>query len=171
MCVLLRKSVEMKGIFFHSWDKLQGILSTLYGWVIGLGLAVVDYFAGHAFIVYLVAAVTLMDAFFGIVVSIKQGRFALSELGRLTIDKFVVYGCALFVFVGLDRFAGTTLTASIIGASIVLIEFWSSCASMTILYPQMPFLKLMRHVLLGEIASKLNIQPEEVDEYLNKVEN
>lgn len=144
-------------------NKLLLILGTVQGWVVGLSLMVIDYFAGHAFVIFLVVAVTLMDACWGIAVSLRQGRFTLSELGRLTIDKIAVYGCAMFVFVGLDKFVGSNLTASLVGAAIVLIEFWSSCASMLILFPHMPFLRMMEKALKGEIADKLHIHPDEVD--------
>ena len=73
----------------------------------------------------------------------------------------------MFVFIGLDKFIDSTVTASIIGAAIVLVEFWSSCASMLILYPNFLFLRLLKKALTGEIASKLNIPVEEVEEVLN----
>ena len=38
--------------------------------------------------------------------------------------------------------------------------------SMLICYPNMPFLKLLKKALAGEIASKLNVRPEEVAEAL-----
>lgn len=151
----------------HTMNKLCGCLQTVQGWLIGLGVACVDYFAGHAFVVFLVLAVTLMDAGWGIAVSVRQGIFTLSELMRLTIDKIAVYGCALFVFVGLDKFAETTVTASIVGAAIVLVEFWSSCGSMLILYPHIPLLRLLRKALTGEIAAKLHVKPEEVEAILD----
>ena len=157
-------------LVYHTLNKLFSILQTVYGWVIWLFLTLLSYFEGHAFVLYLVVSVTLLDALWGILVSVKQGKFTLSELARLTINKMAVYGSALFVFVGLDKFTGGTLTASVVGAAIVLIEFWSMSASMLIINPQMPFLKLMRKVLTGEIATKLNIAPDDVEDILNEIE-
>ena len=154
----------------HMWNKLQDILQTVQGWGIWLFLSLVGYFEGHKFIVFLVVAVTMLDAAWGIAVSLKRGKFTLSELARLTIDKVAVYGCAMFVFVGLDKFTGGTLTASVVGAAIVLIEFWSMSASMLIINPQMPFLRILKKVLTGEIASKLNIAVEDVEDILNEIE-
>ena len=148
-------------------SKLLNVLQTVQGWVIGVCVAIADYFAGHSFVVYLVTAVTLMDAGWGIAVSIRNGQFALSELARLTIDKVLVYGSVMFVFVGLDHFADTTVTASVVGAAIVLVELWSSCASMIILFPHIPLLKLLRKALAGEIAAKLHISPDEVEDALD----
>lgn len=148
--------------------KLSGILHTVEGWVLAVALFFADYFGGHSFVCFLVAAVTLMDAVFGIWVSLRHGQFALSELGRLTVDKVTVYGCALFVFVGLDKFAETQLSASVVGSMIVLVEFWSSLASMLILFPHIPLLKLLKKALTGEIASKLRIDEKDVEYVLSE---
>ena len=148
-------------------DKLQSILHTLAGWVVGLLLFLGDFIGGHELAVGLVVFVTLMDAVWGITVSIKKKRFALSELARLTIGKLAVYGCALLTFIGLDKMIGMTLSASIISTAICLVELWSASASMLILFPNFFFLKLFKKALTGEIASKLKIPEEEVDAVLN----
>ncbi len=150
----------------HTLDKLVQILHHPAGWALGILVAVTNYFAAHSFAVFLVVAVTLIDAAWGIAVSIHQGRFTLSELLRLTIAKLGVYGSALFVFVGLDKFVGSTITTSVVAGAIVLVEFWSSCGSMLILFPNFLFLRLMKKALTGEIASKLNIPEEEVENVL-----
>ena len=126
-----------------------------------------DYVVGHELAVGLVVFVTLMDAVWGISVSIKHKKFALSELARLTIGKLAVYGCALLAFIGLDKMIDMSLTTSFVGAAIVLVELWSASASMLILFPNFLFLKLFRKALTGEIASKLKIPEEEVDAVLN----
>lgn len=150
--------------------KLYHILQTGWGWGMGLGLFVADYFAGHKFIIWLVVAVTLMDAIWGVAVSLKMGKFTKSELLRLTIDKLAVYGCAMFVFVGLDKVVDTTISASIVGAAIILVEFWSSCASMLILFPHVAILHLMKTALTGEIAAKLHIEKDEVEKVLKQIQ-
>lgn len=152
--------------FEHVWEKLQAILHTVQGWVVAFVLFAADYIAGHELAVGLVVAVTLMDAVWGITVSIKKKRFALSELARLTIGKLAVYGCAMLTFIGLDKMIGMVLSASIIGAAICLVELWSASASMLILFPNFFFLKLFKKALTGEIASKLKISEEEVEEVL-----
>lgn len=150
----------------HTYDKLCHILQRPAGWALGILFAIANYFEGHSFVVFLVVAVTLIDAAWGIAVSIHQGHFTLSELLRLTIAKLGVYGSALFVFVGLDKFMGSTITTSVVAGAIVLVEFWSSCGSMLILFPNFLFLRLLKKALTGEIASKLNIPEEEVENVL-----
>lgn len=155
----------------HIVDKLLCILHTVQGWVMAGLLFLLDFIAGHELAVGLVVFVTLMDAVWGITVSIKQKKFALSELARMTVGKLAVYGCAMLAFIGLDKMIGMTLTASVIGAAITLVELWSASASMLILFPNFLFLKLMRRALTGEIAAKLGIEPWEVEKILNEKES
>lgn len=144
--------------------KLAVILQTAQGWALALGLLLMEYFfADHAAVVWLVLAVTLMDAAWGIAVSVTHGQFTLSELMRLTVSKIAVYGCALAVFIGLDRVAGTELGTDVVGSAITLCEAWSMSASMLIMFPHIPVLQLLRKALTGEIANKLRIAPEEVE--------
>lgn len=72
----------------------------------------------------------------------------------------------MFIFIGLDKFIDSVVPASVIGACIILVEFWSSCASMLILYPNFLFLRLMKKWLTGEIASKLGIPEDEVEQMM-----
>jgi hypothetical protein len=93
-------------------DKLQSILHTLAGWVVAILLFLADFIVGHELAVGLVVFVTLMDAVWGITVSVKKKRFALSELARLMIGKLAVYGCAMLVFIGLDKMIDMTLSTT-----------------------------------------------------------
>lgn len=149
--------------------KLAASLSTLSGWLMAVCVFIADYFGGHKFVCWLVIAVTVMDAIWGIAVSLKLGNFTTSELARQTIVKLAVYGCILFAFVGLDRVADMTISASVIGSLIVLVETWSSCGAMLILYPHIVILRLLKKHLAGEIASKLNCDVSEVENVLKEI--
>ena len=147
--------------------KLSAILQTVQGWVVAAGIFVAEYFfADHATVVWLVLTATLLDAVWGIAVSISHGQFTLSELMRLTVAKIAVYGCALAVFIGLDKVTGTELSTDIVGGAIILCERWSMCASMLSIFPHIAILQLLRKALTGEIANKLRITPEEVEDIL-----
>lgn len=155
------------GYVGHIGTKLLSILHTVQGWFVAVMIFLADYIAGHELAVGLVIAVTIMDAIWGITVSVKKKRFALSELARLTVGKLAVYGCAMMAFIGLDKMIDMTLSTSIVGAAITLVELWSASASMLILFPNFLFLKLLKKALTGEIAAKLKISEEEVDAVLN----
>ena len=157
--------------------KIGDVFHHMEAWFIACLLFVVSIFAPHWFLISLVSAVTLVDAAWGITVSVRHGRFALSELMRLSVVKLAIYGCALFGFAGLDMFVQMqtglelSLTTSVIGIVIILIELWSTCASMLILFPHFPFLYILKRALTGEIAHKLGVSEDEVAGILNRQNN
>ncbi|WP_315579095.1 phage holin family protein [Hoylesella oralis] len=127
-----------------------------------------NFIVGYERMVGFTVMAIVLDAVWGIAASLLQRRFALSELARDTFAKIAVYGTAIFIFILIDKLSGISagLTTSIICIGIILVELWSTAGSMLICYPNMPFLKLLKKALAGEIASKLNVRPEEVAEAL-----
>ena len=160
--------IHVHTIINHCWAKIVTLSHTVYGWILALLAGIIDYFAPHSLVIQLVIAATIMDAVWGIAVSVKEHKFTLSELMRNTVGKLTVYGSALFIFVGLDKFTESQISTKVIGGAIMLVELWSSSASMLILFPEFPFLKLFQKALQGEIASKLNVPVEEVQEALKR---
>ena len=159
----------MLNIIEKIFIKLGTILQTVQGWAVAAGIFLAEYFFGdHGIVVWLVLTATLLDAVWGIAVSISHGQFTLSELMRLTVAKIAVYGCALAVFIGLDKVTGTELSTDIVGGAIILCESWSMCASMLIIFPHIAILQLLKKALTGEIATKLRIEPDEVEKVLNE---
>jgi len=158
----------MTQIIIKTLTKLGAILQTVQGWVIALGLFLAEYFfADHAIVVKAVLIAILLDAVWGISASIKQGKFALSELMRQTVAKIAIYGSALAALIQVDKVASTTLCTTVVSIPILVCEIWSMAGSMLIVKPDMPFLRLFKTVLKGEIANKLGVAPEEVEEALN----
>lgn len=161
----------------HVWQKCGELLQYPLSWLTALVLFIAEVFAGSRFLVLMVVVVTIMDAGWGIAVSIKRGKFTLSELMRQTVVKILVYGCALLIFLALDKFVtqetGLTIEISsgLIGTLIVLTEGWSSAASALILFPNVPFLRFMQKALTGEIARKLGLSEEEVTSMMTKKRN
>ena len=151
--------------------RFHEILSSVWGWLLTLLMVGLDYVAGYGTMLKIAVMSVIIDAVWGIASSVKQGRFALSELARDTLAKLAVYGCAVLCFIGIDRLHGISdgLTTSVICILIVLVELWSASASMLICFPHLPFLRLLRKALTGEIARKLDIAPEEVEEVLNGI--
>jgi len=154
----------------HLAGKLADILSTAWGWAMGALLLVVNFFTGYETSVTLTLLSVVLDGAWGIAAAVKQGRFTLSELARNTVMKISVYGTAIVVFIMIDKLLriGDGLTLSVICAVIVLVEFWSMSASALIFFPRMPFLRLLRKALIGEIAGKLGVKPEDVEKTLVK---
>lgn len=152
--------------------KLSEALMTVQGWLIGLLIVIVNFFAGYQLVLYGVLIAVAFDALLGICVARKRGEFILSELLRATIFKLAVYFNLIVVFVFIDKFVTTggietKITTVILGSAICLAEAWSSCGNALIISPNFPFLRLFRKALTGEIARKLNVNPEDVENILN----
>ena len=113
----------------------------------------------------------VMDAVWGIASSLKQKRFTTSELARDSFAKLAVYGSVIMIFIFIDKLIGVSngLTTSVICICIILVELWSTAASMLICFPSMPFLQLLKKALVGEIASKLNVKAEDVENALDQL--
>ena len=163
----------MTNILSHLWQKVVEMFHYPAGWFMGLLLFVADAVTGGGLVIYLVVIATAIDLVCGIAVSIKRKNFAKSELMRLTVEKLVVYGAALLVFLCIDKAieSETTfefaLTSGVVGVVIAMTETWSFLASLLILFPKNPFLRLFQKALIGEIARKLQCEEEAVESILN----
>lgn len=159
-------------ILSHLWQKVAEMLQTPAGWLVGLFLFVADAVTGGGLIVYLVVIATAVDLVCGIAVAIKRKNFARSELMRLTVEKFLVYGAVMLVFLCVDKAIEeeTTLefalTSGLVGVVIAMTETWSFLASLLILFPKNPFLRLFQKALIGEIARKLQCEDDAVEAIL-----
>lgn len=149
--------------------KMSGIFHTVYGWMCAVWIFVLNFFAGYEKAICAVVACVALDTIWGVAAQIKQGQFAVSELGRQgMLSKWALYASVIIAFIHIENAAGLTshLTVIVICSLICLVEVWSMSGSALIINPNMPFLRLFRKVLIGEIARKMgDITPEEVEEY------
>ena len=158
----------------HIWQKIAEILKYPEGWIAGLGLFIADAVSGGRLVIYLVVIATVIDLICGIAVSIKRKNFAKSELMRQTVEKLVVYGLAMLVFLCIDKAieAETSwefaLTSGVVGVVIAMTETWSFLASLLILFPANPFLRMFQKALVGEIARKLQCEEDAVETILKE---
>lgn len=153
----------------HFLHKLGAILSTVSGWISLLGVVLANFFAGYQSAIEAVVIVVALDLAWAIASAVKRGTFAYSYLGKESVSKLSVYASVIVGFVVLDKLVGVALpvTTIVICSLITLVELWSMAGSMLIVCPNMPFLRLLRPILRGEIAHKLRISEEKVEEYLN----
>lgn len=153
----------------HFLHKLGAILSTVSGWISLLGVVLANFFAGYQSAIEAVVIVVALDLAWAIASAVKRGTFAYSYLGKESVSKLSVYASVIVGFVVLDKLVGVALpvTTIVICSLITLVELWSMAGSMLIVCPNMPFLRLLRPILRGEIAHKLRISEAQVEEYLN----
>lgn len=132
-------------------------MNDVYGWALGILGSVLTFLAPekYAFICVLVAI--LLDAFFGVMRSVRAGGFVLSKLGQQTVFKIISYGAALVMVFMVERLAhdGGAFGVKVAAGWAIACEFWSISASVLILWPDATFFRVMRRHLRGEIAAKL----------------
>ena len=156
----------------HIWERFLEIARTPLAWVTGMGLFLADALAGGKPIIYIVTLAVIIDLICGIAVAIKRKRFAKSELMKQTVEKLVVYGAAMLVFLGIDHVieqkANFTMdiTSGLVGSIIAMTETWSFLALLLILFPDNPFLRMFQKMLTGELARKLGCEEKEVGKIL-----
>lgn len=156
----------------HFISKLIEALSTAWGWVLLFIMFIIDFLTGYKAMVSFVTLAVALDAGWGIASSLKQHKFTLSELARESFSKLAVYGTVILLFIFIDKTVGISngLTTGIICAGIILVELWSTSASMLICFPNMPFLQLLKKALAGEIANKLGVPVGEVEKTLRSLD-
>lgn len=159
----------MERFIVHFFEKLLMILSSIYGWITGILLIILNAIVDHKIAITFVVVVVTLDLFWGIAAARKMHRFATSELMRDTLGKLAVYGTAILTFCFIDKMLGdsVTLTTAVICSIITLVELWSSMGNALIVFPNIPFLRLIRGALVGEIANKLHVSEDEVKEAFN----
>lgn len=150
--------------------KLPEILSSIGGWVSVLFLIVANFCAGYELTLIMILFCIVSDAFWGIMVAIKCGRFVVSELGRDTLIKMAAYGNAMLVLIGIERLISVDfhITTVVAATIICAVELWSISGNVLIIKPNFKFFRLMRPALKGEIGRKLNIAEDMVDQALDK---
>lgn len=153
--------------------KLATILTTFYGWMCALWIFIINFFAGYEKAICAVVVCVALDTIWGIAAQLKQGKFAKSELGRTgMLSKWFLYASVIIAFIHIENMASieSHLTVIVICSLICLVEVWSMSGSALIINPNMPFLRLFRSVLTGEIANKMRTTPEQVEEYFKQAE-
>ncbi len=151
--------------------KLSEIFQSVYGWLAAVCIFVANFFAGYEIAINAVVICVALDTAWGIAASVKQGRFALSELGRNgMLSKWALYASVIIGFILIERMVGidSQLTVIVICTLICLVELWSMSGSALIVNHNIPFLRLFRRALAGEIARKMGTTTEEVHRYFDE---
>lgn len=155
--------------FSNMFVKLPEIVTSIGGWVTMIILFIANFCTGYETMICMVAFAIVSDAFWGIWVAIRRGKFVLSELGRDTLIKVAAYGNAIFVLIGIEHIIGADyhITTAVATTVICAVELWSISGNVLIIKPNFPFFRLFRPALRGEISRKLGISTDEVDDILD----
>jgi len=148
----------------HQMNTLLKLATTYKGWALASLCSFVTFFATERYAFRVVIAAILIDAVFGTIVSIMNGRFVLSKLMRVTLFKFASYMAALVMVFMVEKLAHDNgfFGVKVVAGWAVACEFWSMSASILIIWPDAAFFKIMRRHLKGEMAAKLGTDIEDI---------
>lgn len=151
-------------------QKIYEVLSNLWT-ALGAVIIFCGVFLGERLplLAYIGVAV-LVDCIWGVATAKKVGRFIVSKLimrSALKIAAYVsIYGLVALIEKGFTD-ESFIISSSIVAAILIISELWSVLGHIAIAYPDFVVVRLLKRYLRGEIAKKLGIPEEEVDDILN----
>lgn len=147
-------------------------LDTIGGWICTFVTFFLSFLGEGVNLLIAMLILVMMDAIFGTWVSIAQGKGFESRRLRETTVKFLVYFGLQIAAVILDKVAlFDLLCMRAITALIVVCETWSVLANITILHPNFILGKLLKKYLSSEMANKLGMDKEEVEQIMDEEHN
>lgn len=139
-------------------EKVQSVFNSVLGNIILAVTSVISFFQPEWVSFAVVLGAIFADLFWGISAAVKTKKFILSIAMRETLKKIGIYSfsmagvyCVEMIIHDTGSFIGVKAVAVLASAC----ELWSMSASMLIVKPDMPFLKIFRLQLKGEIEAKL----------------
>lgn len=139
------------------FQNILEVLSKLYGWLLVAFVSAINFFEPGMYCFFVVFASVIGDLFWGVCASIRLKRFILSKILRKSVIKIGIYGFALALTFLIESILheNTLIGIKVIAVLASVCELWSMSANMLIVYPDMPFLKIFRLQLKGEMESKI----------------
>ena len=149
---------------FSIMEHVKYVFTTFWGFLLGLFSAFWSFIKPEIYPFSIVFLAVLLDLFWGIAVAKKQGKFILSEAIRETFKKLSIYACMLLLVYSIEKsiHEDWSIATRVMCAMAAACELWSVSAMMLIVKPDMPFLKLFRRQLKGEIEKKLGTNVDDI---------
>lgn len=146
-------------------SRLLEPLDNLPGRVTAFLLLVINFFAPIWYPFLVVLVLIVFDLYWGIRASLRQGNFCRSEIGRRTVDKITSYASCLVAAYLIERilFNDSIVMTAIVSALAIACELWSFSASILIIHPEFPFIRLFRKYLKDEIENKIGMTLNELE--------
>ena len=149
------------------WMKFSEAIQSGWGWFVAVMTMVITFISPEKTSFIVVGFAILADLFWGVAAALKMKKFILSDALRQTLVKVGIYSFALLGALAIESIThdtGSFIAVRTVAVIAAVCEFWSMSASMLIVYPNMPFLKLLRGQLKGEMQSKVskNVNVDEI---------
>jgi hypothetical protein len=145
-------------------EKIPQLFATVWGWVLMILSSLWAVAENHAAILLTLLFVIVLDLAWGIAASVKRGEYVTSEAMRCTAKKIIIYMSmilpVMFIEHSIDNdwYLGTRIVVALAAAC----ELWSVSANILAVKPDMPFLRIFRLQLKGEIEKRTGVNTDEI---------
>lgn len=147
-------------------SKLISLISFVWGWLIMGAGTILNFFLPAKDMFHVLFLVLITDMVVGLLASRKSKQAFTSDKMRSSFYKLLVYLVVLCLVYTVETTYDFNLTLKVLFGIAYAIEIVSVVANLLILKPDMPFLRLLSGALIGEIASKTNMDKKVVEEIL-----
>ena len=148
------------------WSKLVAVGNSLYGWFLSFFSFILAYLLPIREMFIILGGIILVDMFVGIWCAIKSKKAITSSKARGTLIKAAIYLVVLSFSFAIEQQLGWSIVCKVLFSIAAAIELYSVIANTLILYPNMPFLKLFKTMVEGEISKKTGVDKAKVEDYL-----
>jgi hypothetical protein len=145
------------------------LFKSMVGCCMSLMIFASTYIGPNTIYSHWILSFMIIDLLVSIVANIKNNTFGLSKMLIKTPIKIAIYLLLFWMVVAIENVIGDDLSlgSRVICGIMCSIEFISISASLLILNPNLPILKLFSKFFVKEIANKLGYTEKEVKKLLN----
>ena len=163
---LTNMEITMMSVIISTLAKIGTVLTSIYGWLVLSLTSLLAYFIGLRVMFIVLGLLILADFIFGIIASITTGKPITSDRMRSTLIKVMVYLIIIMFTFAISTTICVSFPITAVFSLAALVELLSVIGNLLIIAPNLPFLRLFKWVVSGEIAAKLNINKEELEDIL-----
>lgn len=151
------------------------LFSTVWGKILTIVTFMCTYFLPVKDMVHIAFIFVLVDMMLGVAVTLK--RKGIAHILSTRLRDSLVKGFVYVVFIGglyaieKNIVDGFYITSKVAFAIVTGVELWSIAANILILSPNLVFLRIFRRYLTQEMAKKLEMAQDEVEEFLKDNKN
>lgn len=163
-------TIQLSDAILNINKNMTSLLTNAVGASFSLSIFILNFFSGYEIALIAVGLAIFFDFFFGVWASSMRGTFVKTKAWGNSFVKILVYGSVIIIVRTLEMGINedSFLTTKLVCSFATACELWSVMANILIINPDLPFISLLRKSLANEIADKLHIDKEEVEEELNK---
>lgn len=163
----MRKEVVME-ILLGVMTKVGLIFSSFFGWIFGIISILLAFLLPLKASFIILSVIIGLDFIFGIWASWKIKKPITSSKAKATFIKALFYAIVLSVMFAIENYFGIAIVYKVLFGVACLIELYSVIANMLIIKPDMKLLKLLKVLIIDEIANKLKKSDKDINDILNE---